>query len=97
AQSYWDGPFYRPPGILVELLGDRIRLTRSDNKVFRKPNGEPITQQGGKVLDIPLADADRASYTFPDGTTVQLPAVQHDGDDPATHDPNPNAFPGDKQ
>lgn len=90
--SYWQGPFYRPPGVLVELLGDRIRLTRSDDGVFTRPDGTPITTQGGKVMDIPLRDADRTSYTFPDGSVFALPTYPHDGDEPGATSPF-----GDKQ
>ncbi|HZO87941.1 MAG TPA: hypothetical protein VFB38_06335 [Chthonomonadaceae bacterium] len=82
AQSYWQGPFYRPPGVQIELLGDRIRLTRSDDNVFTKPDGTPITAQGGKVIEIPLADDERANYTFPDGTSIQLLPLDKDGDEP---------------
>src|SRR5579871_2533452 len=55
-QSAWNGPFYRPPGVLIELLGDHIRFTRSDGQVFLKPDGTPIVSGGGNVLDIPLGD-----------------------------------------
>ena len=82
AFSHWDGPFYRPPGVLVELLGDRIRLSRSDNRSFMNPDGTPLTQQGGKVLEIPLSDADRQNYVLPNGTPYPLPPLDHAGDDP---------------
>lgn len=34
AQGAWQGPFYRPPGVQIELLGDRIRFIRSDDDSF---------------------------------------------------------------
>ena len=96
-QSAWSGPFYRPPGLLVELLGDHIRLTRSDNQVFRKPDGTPLISGGGKILDIPLSDTARAAYTLPDGTAFALAPLPHDGDDPAYHSAAPGSFPVDKK
>lgn len=102
AQSYWNGPFYRPPGVLIELLGNHIRLTRTDGKVFRKPDGTPMGS-GGNVVDIPLSNALRSpnTYTFPDGTSYVLPALDTAGDLPAvqspqTRDQTPGNFPGDK-
>ncbi len=82
AQGYWQGPFYNPPGVLVELLGNKIRLTRSDDRQFQLPNGASSTLQGGKVIEIPLTDAERSSYTLPDGTPYPLPPLPHDGDIP---------------
>jgi hypothetical protein len=100
AQSYWEGPFYNPPGIQVELLGDRIRLTRSDGSPWLKPDGTPITAQGGSVIEIPLADDERSTlapdgkntqgFVFPDGTSTTdeqlpgLPLLDHDGDEVQT-------------
>ena len=100
AQHYWNGPYYRPPGVLIELLGDPIRMTRSDGKSFRKPDGSPITASGGNVVDIPLRRLNALSYTFPDGTSVTLPALPNDGDAPTGTPgalPRAGAFPGDKQ
>ena len=100
AQHYWSGPYYRPPGVLIELMGDHAHLTRTDGKTFRKPDGTPITTGGGNAVDIPFSNAARASYTFPDGATVYtLPALSTDGDVPnnAQRDPAPTSFPGDKQ
>ncbi len=84
ATGYWQGPYYRPPGLTVELLGNRIRLTRSDTGVFRNINGGVVTQSGGKVVEIPLSDFDRRSikYTLGDGTVLQVQALDHDGDEP---------------
>ncbi|HZP80479.1 MAG TPA: hypothetical protein VFB21_02460, partial [Chthonomonadaceae bacterium] len=98
AQGYWQGPFYRPPGVLIELLGDRIRLTRSDDRSFRKPDGTPITALGGKVIEIPLSDLDRDNYVLPDGTPYPLPHLDRDGDEPDASDPTGANRPfGDKQ
>ena len=80
--SYWEGPNYRPPGVQLEIRGTHLIFTRSDNDVFRKPDGTPITANGGKVIDIPLADDDRQNYVFPDGTAYALPALSHVGDEP---------------
>ncbi len=100
AQHYWSGPFYRPPGVLVELLGDHIRMTRSDGKSFRKPDGTGVTASGGNVVDIPLRRLGPISYTFPDGQVATLPALANDGDAPAGTAgaiPRTGTFPGDKQ
>jgi len=100
AQHYWSGPFYRPPGVLIELMGDHAHLTRTDGKSFRKPDGTPLTTGGGNVVDIPFRDIARANYTFPDGSVFTLPALSHDGDDPAPlnqlRDPVPTDYPNDK-
>jgi hypothetical protein len=94
-QGYgWEGPFYHAPGVLVELLGDHIRLTRTDHRTFRKPDGTEITPQGSTVIDIPLSDFERANYHFPDGTAFPLPPLPRDGDQPSVH-PNPNQPYGD--
>ena len=93
SQGHWSGPFYRAPGVLIELLGNRIRMTRSDGQVFLKPDGTPINgatgSGGGNVLEIPLADAARKQFRFPDGTAYitvtggqTLPMMSHDGDEP---------------
>ncbi len=87
AQGYWKGPFYVPPGALVELLGDRIRITRDDDKVFTYPDGSPTTQQGGKVIEIPLSDWERTHYQLPNGNIFPVNALDHDGD-LAQNDPN---------
>lgn len=96
SQSHWNGPFYRAPGVLIELLGNKIRMTRNDGQVFTKPNGQPVNganSSGGNVLEIPLADAARKQFKFPDGTTYisiagipPLPTFAHDGDE--ANDPN---------
>lgn len=83
----WNGPHYEPPGVIVELHGDSIRLIRNDGKLFRDPLGNTITQQGGKVIDIPLADIDRSHFqVFNPNTGVYeefpLPHLDYDGDDP---------------
>jgi hypothetical protein len=80
--SFWQGPNYRPPGVQLEIRGTHLIFTRSDNDVFRKPDGTPITANGGKVIDIPLADDERANYVFPDGTAYALPPLPHLGDEP---------------
>ncbi len=90
--SFWQGPNYRPPGIQVEFRGTHVILTRSDSDVFRKPDGTPITANGGKVVDIPLADDERASYVFPDGTAYALPPLPHLGDEPKTAANLPPAY-----
>lgn len=91
ARGYWRGPFYRPPGLSIELLGNKIRLTREDGQVFLKPDGSPVNGSGGTggaVLEIPLANAARKRFTFPDGTSFSalvgrdLPELSHDGDVP---------------
>jgi hypothetical protein len=87
ATGHWQGPFYRPPGIQVELRGNMIRLTRNDNRLFTLPDGTPLTQQGGKVLDIPLSDWDRQNYRLPNGTAFPLPPFPHDGDEPDPNNP----------
>jgi hypothetical protein len=81
-KGYWQGPFYIPPGVMVDLLGNHIRLTRTDSNIFYNPDGTPATQLGGKVIDIPLTDFDRQHYRLPDGTLFPLPPLDHDGDDP---------------
>jgi hypothetical protein len=80
--SFWHGPHYRPPGVQLEIRGTHLIFTRSDGDVFRKPDGTPITANGGKVIDIPLADDERLNYVFPDGTAYQLPPLPHLGDEP---------------
>ena len=80
--SYWEGPNYRPPGVQMEMRGTHLIFTRSDGDVFRKPDGTPITQNGGKTIDIPLADDERKNYVFPDGTAYALPPLPHLGDEP---------------
>lgn len=98
AQHYWSGAYYRPPGVLIELMGDHIHLTRSDGKSFRKPDGAAVTAGGGNVVDIPLRNSDRANYTFGDGSVFVLPELAHDGDEAAsvTRDPNTANFPVDR-
>lgn len=81
-RGYWQGPFYNPPGILIEGLGNRIRITRFDDKSFLLPNNQTTTAQGGKVLDIPLSDLERTNYQLPDGTTLNVTPLAHDGDEP---------------
>lgn len=90
--SYWEGPYYRPPGIQVEFRGTHVILTRSDDDVFRKPDGTPITQNGGKSIDIPLADDERKNYVFPDGTAYALPPLPHLGDEAAATAGNPPGY-----
>ncbi len=80
--SAWQGPNYRPPGVQLEIRGTHLIFTRSDGEVFRKPNGTPITANGGQVIDIPLADDERNNYVFADGTPYQLPPLPHLGDEP---------------
>ncbi len=110
-QGHWSGPVYRAPGVLIELLGNKIRLTRSDGQVFLKPNGDPINggtqgvtsgSGGGNVLMVPLADAARKQFKFPDGTAYvtitggdNLPVMAHDGDEPDPNGLNKKPF-GDK-
>ncbi len=96
AQHYWSGPYYRPPGVLIELMGDHAHLTRTDGKTFRKPDGTPITVGGGNVIDIPFSNAARANYTFADGSVAVLPALSNDGDTPANPLHAAGVFPGDK-
>jgi hypothetical protein len=97
AQGFWNGPFYRPPGVLVELLGDTIRLTRSDNQSFVNPDGTPNAQGDSKTLIIPLTNTDRGTIALP-GNIGFLAPLPHDGDtatdDPTT--PNLNNPFGDK-
>lgn len=100
--SYWSGPYYRPPGVLIELMGDHIHMTRNDGKAFRKPDGTPVST-GGNVVDIPLNNTARSAttqYVFPDGTSYNLPPLANDGDQPSANpllrDPVPTNFPGDK-
>lgn len=90
----WQGPFYRPPGITVELFGNSIRLTRSDNNVFALPDGTRLTQQDGKILDIPLSDFARRNYVLPNGTAFPLEPFPHDGDESEsnTNPPNPPGY-----
>lgn len=94
AQSYWDGPFYRAPGVLVELLGDRIRLTRSDGNQFLNPDGTPNPENNGKTLEIPLTNIERTN-TMLQGTGISLLPFPHDGDQPPTTGTDTRAF-GDK-
>ena len=92
AKGYWQGAFYTPPGIQIELLGTRIRFTRTDGKAFTKPDGSPMNGangKGGNVLEMPLADIERNNFTLPDGTLYvsvtggkPLPNLAHDGDEP---------------
>ena len=87
AQNYWQGPYYRPPGVLIELLGDRIRITRTDNDSFYEPDGSLSQKQGGKVIEIPLSDYERKQYRVNDGTDggkgklVSLQIFPHDSDE----------------
>lgn len=89
AQSAWVGPFYRPPGLTVQMMGDHLRLTRSDGNVFTEPDGTKITANAGLQEDIPLDDEERSAavpggqdYTFPGtGDVFRLPLYPHDGDD----------------
>lgn len=86
ANSGWKNrPFYSPPGTQIELLGNRIRLTRNDNRAFTQPNGAAM--QGGKVLEIPLSDWERQNYRLLDGTAFPLPTFPHDGDEPNAQNP----------
>ncbi len=82
AQSAWQGPYYRPPGMLVELLGDRMRLTRSDGKPFYNSNGTQFnTQNNGSTIEIPFSDFDRSQLPTVAGQP-NVPAFSHDGDEP---------------
>ncbi len=86
ANSSWQGPYYRPPGVTIELLGDRMRITRDDNESFYGPDGLPSVTQGSKSIEIPFSDYERKNYVLPNGAllTVNHPALQafpHDGDD----------------
>lgn len=84
AQSSWQGPYYRPPGMLVELLGDRMRLTRSDGKPFYNSNGSQFNNQNnGSTIEIPFSDFDRSNLTAVAGQP-NIPAFPHDGDEPFT-------------
>ena len=87
ANGYWHKPYYRPPGVEIELMGDHIRLTRSDNNQFRLPNNQTSTVQGGKVIDIPLSDEGRSGYLLPDGTAFPLQTLDHDGDNGGVNSP----------
>ena len=88
----WHGPFYTPPGILIELLGTTVRFTRFDGKSFTKPDGTPINGangRGGAVLEMPLADILRQNFALPDGSLYvnatggkPLQNLPHDGDEP---------------
>lgn len=90
--GHWQGPFYQPPGITVELFGNRIRLTRNDGNVFTLPDGTPLTQQGGNVLDIPLSDFERRNYVLPNGTPFPLEPFPHDGDESESNPNNPTGY-----
>ncbi len=85
SQGSWQGPYYTPPGVTIELLGDSIRLTRDDNDTFYEPDGSPSTLQGGKSILIPLSDYDRKGYQLNRTTAVApkfpLTPFPHDGDD----------------
>ena len=82
----WQGLHYEAPGLVVDLQGDRLVLTRDDGQKFTNPDGTPITQQGGSVVQIPLADANGVrTYVGQNGTTYTLPPFPHDGDNPALH------------
>jgi hypothetical protein len=93
--NHWNGPIYNEPATHIELLGDHIRLIRDDDRVFTDPGGNPLTAEGGKVLDIPLVDqaanpADNPPpnmpryrlYISPGGQKYFLPPFPHDGDEP---------------
>ncbi len=100
AQSAWQGPYYRPPGVLVELLGDRMRLTRSDGKPFYNSNGDQTnTQNNGSTIEIPYSDYDRYQLT-PVAGQPHVPPFPHDGDEPfkagAGTDPRSYADPNNK-
>ncbi len=88
AQSAWQGPYYRPPGVLIELLGDRMRITRTDGKSFYASNGTANAQNGGSTMDIPFSDAERAALPTPAGQPPIAP-FPHDGDDPVTNGTDP--------
>ncbi len=84
--SNWNGPYYTPPGAEITFLGDHILLTRHDSRPIRKTDGQPVTGQGGKQILIPLLDADRKKFIFPDGTDptmigpkIALPNLPHNG------------------
>ena len=87
----WSGPFYNPPGILIELLGTTVRFTRSVGS-FTKPDGTPLNGANGtsgKVLEMPLADILRQNFALPDGSLYisatggkTLPKLSHAGDEP---------------
>ena len=81
AQSAWQGPYYRPKGVLIELLADRMRLTRTDGKSFYASNGNPNVQNGGSTIDIPFSDAERAALPTNAGQPSLAP-FPHDGDEP---------------
>lgn len=88
AQSAWQGPYYRPPGVLVELLSDRMRITRTDGKSFYASNGTANAQNGGSTMDIPFSDAERATLPTPAGQPPIAP-FPHDGDEPVTSGTDP--------
>lgn len=95
SNGLWQGPFYNPPGLTVQLLGDRIRLTRSDGKKFYNTNLTPNAVNNGTTLDIPLSDLDRDGIVFPGGRTAVH--FDHAGDDPKTYAASGYASPyGDK-
>ena len=70
--SYWNGPFYQPPGVHIQLLGNMVKLTRDDGQSFINPNGS----EAGSSITIPLSDYARKAEG--------LPALPHDGDDPTS-------------
>ena len=82
SQSAWQGPYYRPPGLLVELLGDRMRLTRSDGKSFYRSDGtQQNNQNNGSTLEIPFSDIERSQLPTASGQP-SVPPFPHDGDEP---------------
>ena len=85
SQGSWQGPYYNPPGLTIELLGDSIRLTRDDNESFYEPDGSPSVEQGGKSITIPLSDYERIGYqlnkTTPVSPKYPLTPFSHDGDE----------------
>ena len=83
AQSAWQGPYYRPPGVLIELLGDRMRITRTDGKSFYASNGTANAQNGGSTMEIPFSDLERGMLPTPAGQPPIAP-FPHDGDEAVT-------------
>ena len=83
SQGSWQGPYYNPPGVTIELLGDSIRFTRDDNETFYEPDGSPSVEQGGKSITIPLSDYERIGYVLKAGNNPKFPLAPfpHDGDE----------------
>ncbi len=83
----WNGPYYRAPGVQIDLLGNTIQLTRDDGQQFTLPDGTR-----SNTLTIPLWDYARVNTILPNG--IHLVPLNHNGDDAGPNSPfgDPNSY-----